>query len=149
MSPAVVSAPDHTEKRSGFDHTILPAAGSHAMKLPMPPWLPGVGYMVKVAPTYGWPAVYSIWNGSYVMQTWLVGTNTRPDFGSKLDGCSSLEPSAAGQMSFTSTSGPVVPGEYFASTTGRPVFISTLVAQLTCGSYFSATNSSPVTRFIV
>jgi len=26
--------------------------------------------------------------------------------------------------------------------------MSTLVAQLTCGSYFSATNSSPVTRFI-
>ncbi len=30
-------AQTNTEKRSGFDQTILPTAGSHAMKLPMPP----------------------------------------------------------------------------------------------------------------
>src|SRR5690349_8466912 len=103
MSPAVVSAPDHTEKRSGFDQTILPCAGSQAMKLPMPPWLFGDGNIVSVAPTYGWPAVYSTWNGSYVMHTWLVGTRIRPDLRSYVAGCWSFEPSAAGQMSFTST----------------------------------------------
>ena len=42
-----------------------------------------------------------------------------------------------------------MPGENFLSTTGRPVFMSTFVAQFTCGSYFSATISSPVTRFNV
>ena len=52
-------------------------------------------------------------------------------------------------MSFTLTSGPVVPGEYFLSTTGRPVFMSTSLAQFTAGSYFCATSSSPVSRFSV
>ena len=59
------------------------------------------------------------------------------------------DPSAAGQMFLTSTSGPVVPGEYCLSTKGRPVFMSTFGAQFTCGSNFSATNSSPVTRLSV
>src|SRR6185503_3991067 len=41
MSPAVASAPDHTEKGSGSDHTILPVPASQAMKLPR--WLSPAG----------------------------------------------------------------------------------------------------------
>jgi hypothetical protein len=44
---------------------------------------------------------------------------------------------------------PVFAVEYFATTSGRPVFMSTWVAQLTCGSYFSATSRRPVTRSMV
>jgi hypothetical protein len=45
-------------------------------------------------------------------------------------------------MSFTFTSGPVVAGEYFLSTIGLPVFMSTELAQLTFGSNFCATSDS-------
>jgi hypothetical protein len=47
----VASAPPHAENCSGIDQTIFPAAASQAMKLPMPPWLFGAGYMLSVAPT--------------------------------------------------------------------------------------------------
>jgi hypothetical protein len=64
MPPAVLSEPLHTENFSGLDWTILPLPASQVMKLPMPPWLPGAGNIDSVAPTYGWPAVYSTLNGS-------------------------------------------------------------------------------------
>ena len=48
---AVASAPDQTENCSGSDHLISPLILSQAMKLPMPPWLFGAGYIASVAPT--------------------------------------------------------------------------------------------------
>ena len=50
-SPAVASAPDQTENCSGSDHLISPLTLSQAMKLPIPPWLSGAGYIDRVAPT--------------------------------------------------------------------------------------------------
>jgi hypothetical protein len=67
-------------------------------------------------------------------------------FGSNEAGCWSFEPSAAGQMPLVLWSGPPFAVEYCATTCGRPVFMSTCVAQLTFGSYFSATSSAPVVR---
>ena len=58
------STPLQTENFSALLWTILPLLASQVMKLPMPPWLPGAGNIDSVAPTYGWPAVYSTWNGS-------------------------------------------------------------------------------------
>src|SRR6185436_8527821 len=61
-------------------------------------------------------------------------------------GCSSLDPNAAGQTPLVLTSGPFCAVEYLETTCGRPLFMSTWVAQFTFGSYFSATSSAPLVR---
>src|SRR5262249_27466443 len=56
-----------------------------------------------------------------------------------------------GQMPLVLTSGPWCSVEYCGTTSGRPLVVeflsmSILAAQLTVGSYFSATNNSPFVR---